>query len=255
MDGILRPATATSPEAGRSISADVRSRVLAGHDQFFRPEDFSGSTKAVNRALTRLVAEGELRRERRGLYWRGGSATLEAPADRLAAAQEIVGTAGVGPAGKSALAILGLREAPSGSSLELAVPQRPPRPLAGVHFINRSSCRSRLRMNLNTWEVAFLEALEESVWLEAKLSSVELVSCLERLAGREVDIGRLTGGAATEAAGVRERLRLCLRQAGFDREALRISRPRSLEAQARALAVWEGRPIVIEESSTSATAG
>ncbi len=54
-----------------SVASNVRSRVRRSHDRFWRPEDFDGSPEAVAKALSRLSESGELRRIRRGLYWRG----------------------------------------------------------------------------------------------------------------------------------------------------------------------------------------
>ena len=59
-----------------SVAPEVRKRVLGSRDRFWRPEDFDGSPDAVAQALSRLARSGEVRRVRRGLYWRGASTRL-----------------------------------------------------------------------------------------------------------------------------------------------------------------------------------
>ncbi len=92
-----------------SVATKVRRRVLASGERFWRPDDFEGSSEAVAKALSRLVASGDIRRVRRGLYWRGATSRLgmaPPPVDRLA--DELVGMPGSGPAGWSAALALGL---------------------------------------------------------------------------------------------------------------------------------------------------
>ncbi|HEY6537696.1 MAG TPA: hypothetical protein VI138_01490, partial [Candidatus Dormibacteraeota bacterium] len=110
-----------------SVAPEVRKRVVGSRDRFWRPEDFDGSPDAVAQALSRMARSGEVRRVRRGLYWRGAPTRLgmaPPPPGRLADA--VVGGTGSGPAGRSAALALGLstqvarREA-------VAVPGRSPR--------------------------------------------------------------------------------------------------------------------------------
>ena len=70
-----------------SVAPEVRKRVFHSRDRFWHPEDFHGSPDAVAQALSRLARSGELRRVRRGLYWRGAPTRLgmaPPPSDRFA---------------------------------------------------------------------------------------------------------------------------------------------------------------------------
>ncbi|MEA2057919.1 MAG: type IV toxin-antitoxin system AbiEi family antitoxin domain-containing protein, partial [Actinomycetota bacterium] len=53
------------------VATSVRSAVHGSRDRFWKPADFSGAPLPVAKALSRLEKAGELRRIRRGLYWRG----------------------------------------------------------------------------------------------------------------------------------------------------------------------------------------
>lgn len=57
--------------ADQTVASEVRNRVLRSRDRFWQPEDFDGSPQAVAKELSRLNRSEELRRVRRGLYWRG----------------------------------------------------------------------------------------------------------------------------------------------------------------------------------------
>src|SRR5215467_3570763 len=95
--------------SGMSVAADIRRQVLASAERFWRPDDFDGSPAAVAQALSRLAAAGDLRRVRRGLYWRGTATLLgmaPPPPERIA--DELGGAAGTGPAEWSAALMLGL---------------------------------------------------------------------------------------------------------------------------------------------------
>ena len=75
-----------------SVAPEIRKRVFASRDRFWRPEDFDGSPDAVAQTLSRMTRTGDLRRVRRGLYWCGTPTRLgmaPPPPDRLAG--EIVG--------------------------------------------------------------------------------------------------------------------------------------------------------------------
>lgn len=92
-----------------TVAPEVRRQVLASRDRFWRPEDFGGSPGAVAGALSRMARAGDVRRVRRGLYWRGTTTRLgmaPPPPDRLAG--EVVSVTGSGPAGWSAALALGL---------------------------------------------------------------------------------------------------------------------------------------------------
>jgi hypothetical protein len=154
-----RPAANSSPAPERRGPAQ-RSGLIrsAPEGTFFTRAAFTGSDRAVESALSRLAAHGELLRVRRGLYWKGKSTrfgmTRPAP---LQVALQVAGP-GSGPAGVAAAHMLGLTtQVPSTS--EVAVPGRVPESLDGVRFRSRSFER-RLR-GLRPLEVAVLEVLRD----------------------------------------------------------------------------------------------
>jgi len=124
------------------VAPEIRKRVFASRDRFWRPEDFDGSPDAVAQTLSRMTRTGDLRRVRRGLYWCGTPTDSHgSPAtDRLVG--EIVGGTGTGPSGWSAALALGFstqvarREA-------IAVPGRAPRSPGPVHYVSRAASTKR----------------------------------------------------------------------------------------------------------------
>src|ERR1700716_2295524 len=93
-----------------TTSARIRKRVdSAAPGTFFRSSDFSGSTAAVEAAMSRLPSAGVLKRVHRGLYWKGVRSRFGSgrPA-ALAVGVELAGRRGVGPAGWTASHVLGL---------------------------------------------------------------------------------------------------------------------------------------------------
>ncbi|MCU1497579.1 MAG: hypothetical protein JWM47_1532 [Acidimicrobiales bacterium] len=194
-----------------STAATVRGRVLASTDRFWHPEDFEAPTAAVLKALTRLVAAGELRRMRRGLYWRGRRTPLgiaPPPAERLA--RELVDEPGTGPAGLAAALALGLTTQVARHET-IAVPGRAPRPVAGIRFVSREAAWRRRDERLRPIEVALLEVLR--VWPDVvEVSTGAAVSHLARLtAGKGLDLKKVVRASKTEPPVVRDRLRTLLR--------------------------------------------
>src|SRR5438552_1777811 len=117
------------------IAPEVRKRVLHSQDRFWSPADFNGSPDAVAQTLGRLTRAGELRRVRRGLYWRGTPTRLGmAPPSPGRLAEEVVGGSGTGPAGWSAALALGLStQVPRRETI--AVPGRAPHNPSAVRFV------------------------------------------------------------------------------------------------------------------------
>jgi hypothetical protein len=193
-----------------TVASEVRKRVVKSRDRFWRPEDFDASPDAVAQSLSRLSRAGELRRVRRGLYWRGTPTRLgmaPPPPERLAG--EVVHGPGSGPAGWSAALALGLatqvarREA-------IAVPARAPRSLSPIRFVSRAAATKRRDERLRPAEVALLEVLRDWDAL-VELPTDEAVGRLSRLAdGGEVRLDRLARASTTEPPRVRERLRRLL---------------------------------------------
>ena len=132
-----------SPMSATGVAPEVRKRVLASRDRFWRPEDFDGSPDAVAQALSRMARSGEVRRVRRGLYWRGASTRLgmaPPPPGRLASA--VVGGTGSGPAGWSAALVLGLSTQVARSEA-VAVPGRSPRSPGSIQYVSRAASTKR----------------------------------------------------------------------------------------------------------------
>lgn len=220
-----------------SVAPEVRTKVLHSRDHFWRPEDFSGSPDAVAKALSRLAHAGELRRIRRGLYWRGAPTPLgmaPPPPDRFV--REIIGGPGIGPAGWSAALALGLStQVPRHETF--AVPGRTPRSPGTVRFVSRAASTKRRDERLRPTEVALLEVLRD--W--DNLVEFPTDAAIERIAGlvetRAVRLDRVVRASATEPARVRGRLRRLLESIGRsdDAEAVRPARSDSVRHD-RALA-------------------
>ncbi|TVR32301.1 MAG: hypothetical protein EA388_12205 [Nitriliruptor sp.] len=135
--------------------------VLRARRRFFRVDDFDGSRAAVDRELCRLVAAGELRRVRNGLYWRGPRTMLGiAPPTLDELLEELVGEYVYGPAGASAANAFGLTSQVPARN-EVAVTGRPPRDLPTVRFVQRAGRRGRQAARLRPAEVGFLEILND----------------------------------------------------------------------------------------------
>lgn len=189
------------------VAPEVRKHILASRDRFWRPEDFDGSPDAVTQALSRLARAGELRRVRRGLYWRGAATRLgmaPPPPGRLSG--EVAGGPGIGPTGLSAASALGLstqvarREA-------IAVPGRPPRSLGPVRYVSRAASAKRRDERLRPAEVALLEVLRDWDGL-VEVPPGDAVERIARLVSNgAIRLDRVARASATEPPRVRERLR------------------------------------------------
>jgi len=209
------------------LASEIRDKVLHSRNRFWRPEDFEGSADAVVKTLSRLEAAGELRRVRRGLYWRGMSTPLgmaPPPADRLVRA--VVHEPGTGPASWSAALALGLSTQVPRREV-IAVPGRAPQDTRGVHFVSRSSGTGRRDERLRPAEVAVLEVLrgwEELV--ETPLpEAVVRIGCL--IDAGTVRVDHLVRASRTEPSRVRQRLRRLLVALGREADASRVPAARS----------------------------
>jgi len=148
-------------------TTSIRQQILdrlspGGPDRFWTVRDFSdlgADPQSVDRALLRLVDDGELRRVRRGLYWRGRRSRFGMMwPDDLTLARRIADVPGVGPAGLLAANVLGLSTQVPGVP-SFAVPRRAPRSPASFRFVDRAGRRGRVTQRLNPVEVAVLEVL------------------------------------------------------------------------------------------------
>lgn len=190
-------------------------RVLRSSNRFWRFTDFPGSsTSAAQHLLTDLADDGELLRVRKGLYWRGVRTPLgmsPPPADVLV--RELVGSAGVGPAGLSASNLLRLStQVPRRT--HVAVPTRAPEPAGGVQFTARPARTARVKARLMPADVALLETLDdwESV---VEVPSTEAWSQLKDMLATDGAMAeRVALASPTEPGGVRARLAALLSAAG-----------------------------------------
>lgn len=145
--------------------------------RFIWPARLEGSRRAVEVEMSRLAAEGEVIRVRKGLYWKGPRTRVGMPLPRpLEVAMEVAGP-GSGPAGVSAAYSLGLTTQIPAIE-QVAVPGRVPSAVAGVRFVSRSI--ERRIAGLRPVEVALIEVLRDGpAIIEQPWASVTAV--VERL--------------------------------------------------------------------------
>jgi len=214
----------------RPVAAVVHDRVVASRERFWRPEDFRDAPLTVAKALSRLEKAGELRRIRRGLYWRGVVTPLGmAPPPAMRLAKQLVGVRGVGPGEGSAALALGLStHVPRVTTI--AVPGRVSEsPLDTVRFVSRSASAKRIDERLRPAEVALLEVLRD--W-DRHVEPPEAVA-YDRI-GRLIEDGtfrleRVVVASVTEPARTRSRLRAVLAALGFTDAAHRVPPPRQVK--------------------------
>jgi hypothetical protein len=221
-----------------SVARNVRRKVTRSRDQFWRVEDFDGDAKAVDMALSRLVAQGEVDRVRRNIYWRGHKTRFGmTAAPSITAVREVLGDQeAVGAAEWYATNLLGLSTQVTPTPV-IAVSRRAPTGIPDIRFVNRSSRTARREARLNEIEVTVLEALEgwdRFVELDAQTATAKFLEALDR---DDVRVARLVRAARTESPRVRERLRYLLERAGRDEDAERIPGARSPSAREQALSV------------------
>lgn len=221
-------------------AAALRERVLARDDRYWSLEDLGDPAPAELRELSRLVKTGELRRVRRGLYWRGRKTPFGmAPPPETAAVRAMLGGIAVGPAGASAATELGLStQVPAGMSV--AAPRRLSGPSGmRVHIVTRSARVARSTAQLRAAEVALLEVLES--WeRHVESSPSNAVARVAALVGSStIDLSRVVKASVTEPPIVRARLRALLEALGENGLADRVAPPRTpaLLSAARSLFV------------------
>lgn len=140
-----------------SVAAQVRQTVESlDRRAFLRARDLPGSRSAVDSALSRLAADGELVRVQKGLYYRPPSRGRRRPLPLEGGLA--IGGRGAGPAGVSAARMFGLTTQVPGVEA-VAVPGRAPADREGVRFVARSFGRREL--DLNPYEVGLLEVLRD----------------------------------------------------------------------------------------------
>lgn len=169
---------------------------------FVHAKDY-GATAAAESALSRLCAAGEIRRVRKGLYWKGPKTPLGMPLPDPEFVALEVGGPGSGPAGIAAAQWLGLTTQVPGTP-RVAVPGRVPMPVPGVKWVSRPFVRRELA--LAPVEVALVEVLRdwpsgvEGEWKDLVASTAELIS------KGEVHVERVSSDIASERrTALRER--------------------------------------------------
>jgi len=213
--------------ADTGVAAAVREKIISCRDCFWRPSDFDGAPEAVAKALSRLAAIGELRRVRRGLYWRGTPTRLGmSPPSSARLAEEIVGGPGIGPAGLSAALELGLATQVPRYDM-IAVPARVPRNPGTARLVSRAASTKRRSERLRPAEIALLEVLRD--W--PALVELPDSDAADRIAGlvkaSTIRVDKLARASATEPPVVRERLRDLLVDAGQTDAAMAVLPARS----------------------------
>ena len=184
------------PGISGSIAERVADHVATLPDRsFVAVRDINGSRSAVESAFSRLAAEGNILRIRKGLYWKGTATALGMSPPRVDEVALKLGGAGSGPAGVAAAHWLGLTSQVPSTYLA-AVPARAPGPWPGVRFTRRPP--ERLLRSLTPSEVAVLEilragpAVAETAW--EKLPEV----IAQLAASGAVRLDALDEAAATE---------------------------------------------------------
>lgn len=199
-----------------------RERILRSRNRFWRPEDLDGQSSTKQHLLAELVTEGELRRIRRGLYWRGTKSPLGmAPPPTDALVSEIAPGPGVGPAGLYAANLLRLStQVPR--LAEIAVPMRAPEGVGNIRFLARPARAARATAGLNQTEVALLEVLgswESAIELPPNEAWDRMLTLFS---SGSVRADRLARAGRTEPASTRTRLRELLRDSGHGELAERV---------------------------------
>lgn len=184
-----------------SVSAEVREALDSMKPgDYLRAADIQGSPGAVATALSRACSgRPDIVRIRKGLYWKGVASRFGAGAPSPLEAAVVAAGKGAGPAGWSALSMLGLTtQVPS--EISIAVPGR--QLTSRVSKVHKRSNVDRVR--LTPVEVAVLEALRDE-WFER--SHKDLPGRVAQLAESGViDLARLSEVARSEPSPrVRER--------------------------------------------------
>ncbi len=188
-----------------SVAEAVRTKVSrARPGTLFAVDEFEGPRGPVETALSRLEDRGELRRVRKGLYFKGVRSRFGSGRPRVEdIVYKVCGTKGVGPAGWTASRVLGLStQLPARP--EFAVLGAPPTSIPGVRFHSR---KNLARIELNPREIAVLEALR--VWpTYSEASWDELVKRVGDLRDEgAIKLERLGRVASRERSpGLRERM-------------------------------------------------
>ena len=189
-----------------TLATSIVEQILNSKNRFWEPADFNKSPSRVLHVLGEMVAAGELRRIRRGLYWRGSATPLGmSPPSAEAILAKVVGKDGVGPSGLYAAYVLRLStQVPR--LPEYAVPVRVPENLPGMIVRSRAARWKRRDAKLRPIEIALLEVLES--WSSViEVSDDQAMKTLRHLlADGELRSTALKAGAGTEPIQIKRRL-------------------------------------------------
>lgn len=190
-----------------SLASRVRNRILTSGERFWSPADFDGSPTAIAQTLSRMVRAGEIRRMRRGLYWRGAQTRIEmAPPASALFANELIEGPGVGPARWSAALELGLSpQVPRRDTF--AVPTRAPRVTESFILVSRAASFKRRDEKPRPGEVALFEVLRDWNTLVEISNDDALAKIANFITTGALRPEKLARAAETEPPRVRERLR------------------------------------------------
>lgn len=172
----------------------------------FTVDDFEGGRGPVEIALSRLEDRGDLRRIRKGLYFKGVTSRFGPGRPRAEdVVYKVCGGRGVGPSGWTASHLLGLStQVPA--QKEFAIVGAPPTNVSDVRFHSR---RNLERLPLNPYEIALIEILR--AWpAQIEASWDELLSRVSDLRDRGlIKLDRVEKAALHERSPrLRERLQM-----------------------------------------------
>lgn len=204
-----------------SNAAKIRKKVLTSQNRFWGADEFQGDRKLISKTLGRLTDAGELKRLRRGLYWRGPAAP-----DPEQALNRLSGCPAIGPAAESAVSLMIGEEGKP--PLTLSIPERAPTGTPdNMIVIDRSSHWARRYRRLNRWEIALLEALDQYPKTSSKRRE-KLDASIPGIVSDSPDrfrSAKLAAAAETESAAVRAGLIALFNQIGEERRAATIEAP------------------------------
>ncbi|MBS1868041.1 MAG: AbiEi antitoxin N-terminal domain-containing protein [Actinobacteria bacterium] len=204
-----------------STAEQVRRRVVAGGERFWRHEDFEGlSPSGVATTLSRLAREGELQRVRKGVYFRPRQTVIGPSIPGATAAIASSLRTPIHPAGLSAANVLGL-STQNPARGEFATPASdPPTALAGSRVRTR---RPRSRATLTSEEGALLELLRDRA-TTSDLAPAETAQRLQELLSDGERFARLAQAASEEPPRVRAMLGALGELAGAEEQHVRALR-------------------------------
>ncbi len=210
-----------SRPGSESTAGQVRRRVLAGGERFWRHEDFEGlSPSGVATALSRLVRDGELQRVRKGVYFRPRPTVIGPSVPAASGATATSLRSPLHPAGLSAANLLGLSTQNPARREYATSASDPPTALAGSRVRTR---RPRARATLTAQEGALLELLRDRA-STSDLPPAETTRRLQELLSDRARFARLAQAAAAEPPRVRAMLGALGELAGAEEQHVRALR-------------------------------